>query len=510
MNEIYSKVFYRQHPNLKFDDSCDLTIKFETFEDSNKSPMIMMPEGVNAKAEKYELHIASTKSIVIKSDYIVGAIRAMDTLAQLFDYKKQYLTLHSLPISIQDEPRYGYRGFMLDVSREFYPMDVVKNIIDGLRMTKINVLHLHLTDDDSWPIEMPSYPDMHKKTSFSADQSYSVKDLQTIIDYAYKRGIKIVPEIDMPGHIRSIGDDAKFLDIITCYEKYYPHLMPDDHKIHGGPSSGVLNPAKNETYEFIKNVAKDITSIFKKSDFFHFGGDEVNKQNCWMKFDEIVDFMKSKNLSDENELFNFFNEEISKIVSNYTQKEMIHWIYEKDMNSTWRNGSVVEFWGFAENINAFKQAFPNQKHILAPDDVFYLDWGVGNRYGGSLGTGYNTWANMEVFEPTDYYDEDDDRLLGGEACMWSELCTPYNVYFKVWPRLAVMSSIFWEPSRKGKHDWETIVKDLVAFRDHIQANGIPADKISSKYCEMHPDIVFKDGDQNSNFELINNILKSMQ
>ena len=82
-------MFYRQHPYLKFGDSCDLTIKFETFEDSNKSPMIMMPEGVNAKAEKYELHIAPTKSIVIRSDYIVGAIRAMDTLAQLFDYKKK-------------------------------------------------------------------------------------------------------------------------------------------------------------------------------------------------------------------------------------------------------------------------------------------------------------------------------------------------------------------------------------------------------------------------------------
>ena len=94
--------------------------------------------------------------------------------------------------------------------------------------------------------------------------------------------------------------------------------------------------------------------------------------------------------------------------------------------------------------------------------------------------------------------------------MWSELNNPYNVYPKIWPRLAVMSSVFWESNRNGEHDWEKIVTDLVAFRDHIQANSIPADKISSKYCEMHPDIVFKNGDQEANFNLINNILKSME
>ena len=408
-------MFYRQHPNLSFGDNCDLTIKFETFDDSNKSPTVMMPEGIDAKAERYELHIASTKTIVIKSEYVVGAIRAMDTLAQLFDYKKQHLTLHSVPISIQDEPRYGYRGLMLDISREFYPVKVIKNIIDGLRMTKVNILHLHITDDDSWPIEIPSYPGMNKKTSFTPDQSYSVKDMKTIVDYANNRGIKIIPEIDMPGHIRSIGDDSRFMDIITCYEKYFTYPMPDEHRIHGGPASAVLNPAKNETYEFISNVVKDITSIFDKSDFYHYGGDEVNKQGCWMKFDEILDYMKAHNISDEYELFNYFNEEISKIVSNYTEKDMIHWIYDEEMYTEWRNGSILEYWGSSENIPKFKEAFPNQKHILAPIDYFYFDWGLTNRYGSVQGNQYSTWAHMEVFEPTDYYDQDDDRLLGAEA-----------------------------------------------------------------------------------------------
>jgi hexosaminidase len=104
---------------------------------------------------------------------------------------------------------------MLDVSREYYPVDVIKQIIDGLRMSKINVLHLHLTDDDSFPIQLPSFEDMTNMTAFSEEEVYTLDDINDLINYSTQNGIKLIPEIDIPGHIRSIGDDPRFTDLLT-------------------------------------------------------------------------------------------------------------------------------------------------------------------------------------------------------------------------------------------------------------------------------------------------------
>ena len=129
---------------------------------------------------------------------------------------------------------------------------------------------------------------------------------------------------------------------------------------------------------------------------------------------------------------------------------------------------------------------------------------MGNRYGTDLCNPYQTWGSIRTFEPTDFYDPNDDQLMGGEGCMWSELNTPYNIFNKLWPRLGVISSIFWSSKVEKPFPWGDIVEEMVAFRNHLTSNGIPANQISSRYCEAHPHEVFERY-EDQEFEEINKL-----
>jgi hexosaminidase len=206
--EIYSKMFFRKKNASGNNDKLLYNIKIE-------NPKVMMPSGFDPKNEQYSLKIHENGNVDIIAKYQVGVLRAMDSISQLIDYSGDQVTLNSLPITIQDEPRYGYRGFMLDVSREYYPVDTIKQIIDGLRMSKINVLHLHLTDDDSFPIQLPSFEGLTDKAAFSSKEVYTLDDIKDLIAYSTQNGIKLIPEIDIPAHTRSIGKDPRFTKLLT-------------------------------------------------------------------------------------------------------------------------------------------------------------------------------------------------------------------------------------------------------------------------------------------------------
>lgn len=175
----------------------------------------MKPQGIDKLFEKYVLKISDEGSVLIEADYKIGVIRAMDTLAQLFEKQEDGIQISSLPIEIEDEPRYGYRGLMLDISREFYPIPTLRKVIDGLRMTKINYLHLHLSDDDSCPVQFASFPGLSNYTALSYEEVYSKQDIIDIIQYASKSGISVIPEIDLPGHTKAFGRDPNLRKLLT-------------------------------------------------------------------------------------------------------------------------------------------------------------------------------------------------------------------------------------------------------------------------------------------------------
>lgn len=179
LSTIYNPVLFRKS-GLQFGSACKLSVNIQI-----GNPTIDVPKGLDTAHEKYTLEVDANGVAAITADYKMGVIRAMDTLAQLFEYKNGQMSLPHLPLTINDEPRYPYRGISMDVSREFYPIDTLKRVIDGLRMTKINHLHLHLSDDDSIPVQFPSYPDMVKYTALSENEFYTAKQLKGKIGIKY-------------------------------------------------------------------------------------------------------------------------------------------------------------------------------------------------------------------------------------------------------------------------------------------------------------------------------------
>ena len=187
---------------------------------------------------------------------------------------------------IQDEPRFAYRGFMFDISRDYFSLTFLKKLIFALSQAKINVLHIHMSDDDSLPIQLPSYPGNVKFTAFSEKESYSKQDLAEITSYATSVGVSVVPEFDVPGHASSYGKIPGLEDLMSCPDIVSPYIMEDGFKIHGGPQSQALNPTKPETYEFISKLTDDILELFPDSPFYHYGGDEVIRR-CWTENPQI-------------------------------------------------------------------------------------------------------------------------------------------------------------------------------------------------------------------------------
>eukprot|EP00343_Euplotes_focardii_P010310 CAMPEP_0205826890 /NCGR_PEP_ID=MMETSP0206-20130828/30152_1 /ASSEMBLY_ACC=CAM_ASM_000279 /TAXON_ID=36767 /ORGANISM="Euplotes focardii, Strain TN1" /LENGTH=403 /DNA_ID=CAMNT_0053127217 /DNA_START=139 /DNA_END=1350 /DNA_ORIENTATION=+ len=346
-----------------------------------------LPKGYKTEHEKYSLKISEDGKATINSKYGMGAIRAMDTLAQLISTNKSGSTLDFLPIDINDEPRYPYRGFSLDASREYYPVETIKKIIDGLRISKINTLHLHLSDDDTIPVQFPSYPEMVKYTAFTDEEIYTVDDLKDLVKYAKESGVKIIPEFDVPGHTRAVGLYPPLEKIMTCKEKFYPKKMPDGQTIVGGPAFSVLNPTLDDTYEFIANIIKDLLDIFPDADFYHLGGDEVNTSGCWTNEPQIQEFMKENNMTTGSELFAYFNTRLRETLEPILQQanngvELIHW--SNSFGIDWDEGSLLQFWGNEDKIPTLIESYPNHKHIISPNNKFYFDCGTGNKYGAAL------------------------------------------------------------------------------------------------------------------------------
>ena len=208
-----------------------------------------------------------------------------------------------------------------------------------------------------------------------------------IIDYAKENGVKVIPELDVPGHTRAVGLYPPLQPIMTCLDKFYPKKMPDGQTIVGGPAFSILNPTLDETYEFIANIVTDLVEIFPDADFYHLGGDEVNTKGCWTNQPDIQKFMEEHSMTTGEELFAYFNKRLKDTIAPIIQKnnnehELIHWSNSFEID--WDEGSALQFWGDESAIPKFIESYPNHPHIISPNDKFYFDCGTGNKYGSPM------------------------------------------------------------------------------------------------------------------------------
>jgi hexosaminidase len=348
----------------------------------------------------------------------VGAMRGLETFLQLVQPDGSGFFLPAM--SIEDTPRFRWRGLMVDCSRHFEPVEVIKRTLDGMAAVKLNVFHWHLSDDQGFRIESKVFP---KLTGMGSDgQFYTQEQAREIVIYARARGIRVVPEFDIPGHAQSwfVG---------------YPELAsgPGPYSIERrfGIFDPVMDPTRKSTYAFIDRFIGEMAGIFPDP-YLHVGGDENNGVQ-WSHNPRIQEFMKAHNLKDTAALQTYFNQQLLPIFKKH-DKHMVGW--DEIFAPGLPKDVVIQSWqGFNSLATSARQGYQG---ILSAG--YYLDF-TDEHY-----------LVDPVPANSDLAAEERARILGGEACIWGEHNTPHNIDSRIWPRTAAIAERLWSPQNVNNVD----------------------------------------------------------
>ena len=363
--------------------------------------------------EGYKLTVTKD-GITVEAADESGAVWALTTVTELTAEGE------ALPIvTIEDAPHYGHRGLSLDCSRHFFTADEVKKVIDQMTRVKLNVLHWHLVDDQGWRIECKTLPLLHETTG----TYYTQEEIRSVIEYARVRGMEIIPEIDMPGHTRSM---------IAAY----PHLSCFGEKTElcqfGGIFEKILCPGKDETFEFIEKLLTEVCALFP-DDRFHIGGDEAPKTE-WKKCPHCKARMEALGLTDYEDLQGYFTKRVVAILKKHG-KRAVCWndvLESKDVDT----GNIIQYWTAQHEapVPAFIER--GGKVIFSNMSALYFDYPHG----------INSLNKVYHYQPVvmgkSYADS--PNMLGYEAALWSEQVeTPEHLEELLFPRLYAVSEIAW-------------------------------------------------------------------
>jgi hexosaminidase len=363
--------------------------------------------------ETYSLSITPTTA-TLHAATVVGAMRGLETIKQLL----QTSTTNAFfpAIQIDDTPRFRWRGLHLDVSRHFFPIPVIKRTLDGMASVKLNVFHWHLSDDQGFRVESKLYP---RLIGLGSDGLFYTQDqVREVVAYARDRGIRVVPEFDMPGHTRSwfVG---------------YPELAsaPGPYTIRRefGVEDAAMDPTLESTYQFLDALIGEMTALFPDP-YFHVGGDESNGKQ-WKSNPRIVEFMRAHNLKDTDALQVYFNQRLLPIVQKY-HKHMVGW--DEVLHPGLPTDVVIQSWRGAKAL--IDSATLGYQGILS--QPYYLD-GMKSAETHYLADPLPSTSSLTPAQRA--------LVLGGEVCMWAEHIDERSVDSRIWPRAAAVAERFWSP-----------------------------------------------------------------
>ena len=392
----------------------------------------------------------------------------------------------SIPVvTIQDEPRFGYRALLLDASRFFIPKENVLRIIDCMSMLKLNTLHFHLTDDNGWRVEIKKYPRLTEVGAWRVDRQdlpfparrnpkkgeptpvggfYTQEDIREMVAYAAERQVEIVPEIDMPAH--SNAALAAYPKLACPVVKEYIGVLPG----LGGRNSEIIYCAGNDSvFTFLQNVMDEIMELFP-SRYIHIGGDEAQKTH-WKQCPLCQARMKKEQLANEEDLQGYFMKRISDYVRS-KGREVIGWD-ELTNSSFLPDNSIILGWqGFGQA--ALKAAEEGHRFIMTPARIMYLIRYQGPQWFEPLTYfGNNTLKDVYDYEPVqkDWKPEYASLLMGVQGSMWTEFCNkPEDVDYLLFPRLAAVAEVAW--TQPDKKDWALFLKGMDRYNEHLAEKGI--------------------------------------
>ena len=364
--------------------------------------------------ESYRLEV-SPSGARLRAATSLGALHGLETLRQLARGSGRAAQLPA--VTIDDRPRFPWRGLLLDGARHFMPIEVVKRTLDGMAAVKLNVLHWHLTEDQGFRIESRRFPKLHELGSDG--QFYTQQQVRDVVAYARARGIRVVPEFDIPGHTTSW-----FVGHPELATKPGPYAIERRWGIH----DPTLDPSREEVYTFLDAFLGEMAGLFPDA-YLHIGGDEVTGKH-WDASPSVQAFMRQKGLPDNHALQAAFNARVVALLAAHG-KSTIGW--DEVLHEDLPRSTLVQSWRGAEALaDSARRGF---SALLS--NGFYLD---------HMQTAAFHYAVDPLPAGTQLTPEQRARVLGGEACMWAEFVTPETVDSRIWPRAAVVAERLWSPA----------------------------------------------------------------
>ncbi|HEY0123478.1 MAG TPA: family 20 glycosylhydrolase, partial [Rhizobium sp.] len=410
--------------------------------------------------EAYELAFSSGE-IALSYSADAGRLYGLTTLAQLLDGARREPGKFRFPVAgtISDQPRYGWRGCHLDVSRQFHPKADVKRLIDILAWLKLNIFHWHLTDDEAWRLEIKAYPQLTSTGVLRGpdepllpqlgngvepvDGFYSQEDVREIVAHALALGVEVVPEIDIPGH--STAALVALPDLTDGQE------APESyHSVQGYPNNA-LNPAIELTYEFLGKVFDEMVELFP-SEYLHIGGDEV-ANGSWLASPMARKLMERESISGTFALQSYFLKRVKAMLTARGRK-LSGWNEVAHGGGVGTEGTLLMAWEKPEvGIELAREGYDV---VMTPGQAYYLDMVQAEAWQepGASWAGTVPPAHTYAYEAEgDFPDELKDRMKGVQACIWLENFLS-RAYFNrlVFPRLPAIAEAAWTP--KAGKDWQ--------------------------------------------------------
>lgn len=418
------------------------------FLDLKKTPELG-EEGYNLSVKTDGIHISATEA--------TGIFYGLQTIRQLLPAQIEGTIeakdLQVPCLEIKDQPRYGWRGVMLDESRHFFGKDQVKKILDAMALYKMNRFHWHLTDTDGWRIEIKKYPKLttvggigDRTDKKAAAQFYTQEEIKEIVEYARLRHIQVIPEIDMPGHAAAAN-------------RAYPEYSGGGSKRH---PEFTFNPAKEETYKFCQDILREVVTLFP-SKWIHIGGDEVHfGWEQWPKLPEVQALMKEKGFKGLKDVENYFIRRMAKFINDDLGKTITGW--DELTGSGVKNDNSLLMWWRHDKPHLRDQALKNgYKTVLCPRQPCYFDFvqimkhRKGRKWGGAA-----TLEKIIDFPkfPKNYTEKELNLVQGIQCNLWSETVkTDKRLDFMIFPRmLAIAESAWTVDKRKSQKGFKTRLK----------------------------------------------------
>jgi hexosaminidase len=389
--------------------------------------------------ESYVLDVSSAGAKLAAPNPL-GIMHGLQTFLQLVEVTPEGYAAPA--IHVEDTPRFPWRGLSIDVSRHFISMEVLQRNVDAMAAAKLNVLHLHLSDDQGFRLESKEFPKLQELGSDG--MYYRQSEMRELIAYASDRGIRIVPEFDMPGHS-------------TAWFVGYPDLSsgagPYQIERRWGIFDPAMDPTRESTYKFLDKFIAEMASIFPDR-YFHIGGDEVNGKQ-WDANPKISEFKQAHNLKNNQELQQYFTVRIEKIVSKH-HKSMVGW--DEILTPGMPKDIVIQSWRGQESLaEAARQGYRGilssgyYLDAIQPAEQHYLVDPVS-------GAGATLTAEQQKL------------ILGGEACMWEEFASDESIESRIWPRAAAIAERLWSPQQL--QDVNSMYRRLAAFSARLEQLGL--------------------------------------